>query len=156
MWVTISVNHILHSCWKSHNAWAWLDADQSIVGRGNAVSTMCGCQKIENSTTYWMWHWRWRVWYSQAVTIRCDIGGGECDTLRQSQSDVTLEVESVILSSSHNQVIRKWNTVEMCCFRPQSRCHCHWSIVTPQHAQLVVYQSPAATMYYNGICVDHK
>ena len=31
-------------------------------------------------------------------------GGGECDTLRQSQSDVTLEVESVILSGSHNQM----------------------------------------------------
>ena len=34
----------------------------------------------------------------------CDIGDGECDTLRQSQSDVTLEVESVILSDSHNQM----------------------------------------------------
>ena len=92
VWVTVSVNHILHSCWKSHNAWAWSDADQSIVGRGNVVSAMLTCECVVAKKL------------KTVPLTGCDTGGGECDTLRQSQSDVTLEVESVILSDSHNQM----------------------------------------------------
>ena len=54
------------------------------------------------------------------------------------------------------EVIHKWIAVEMCRFRPQSHCHCHWSVVTPQHTQLVMYQNPAATMFCNVGCVDHN